>query len=124
VRSEVERPDDVEGHLAVETETLKAYGRDLVAVLVEGTNLSSESHQPNGIILEREGETDCFHGGSGHVVGQIRERRERGGRLHLRSKPCYLSVTEGRFDAITNAEVKRRPDSPSDAHQSLLISEN
>ena len=40
VRAEVERPDDVEGDLAVETETLKADGSDLVATLVEGTNLS------------------------------------------------------------------------------------
>jgi len=95
VRTEVERPDDVEGHLAVETETLKADGRDLVAILVEGTNLSLNHI---GIILEREGGTDCFHGGSGHVVGQIRERRERGGRLHLWQTLLFERYEMSRFD--------------------------
>jgi hypothetical protein len=39
VGAEVERSDDIEGHLAVKTETLKADGIDLFAILVEGTNL-------------------------------------------------------------------------------------
>lgn len=41
VRAEVERPDHVERDLAVKTKTLEADRRDLVAVLVEGTNLYS-----------------------------------------------------------------------------------
>lgn len=38
--TEVERPDDVEGNFAVEAEALKANGGNLLAVLVEGANLS------------------------------------------------------------------------------------
>lgn len=37
--AEVERSDDVEEDLAVETKPLKADGSDLIATLVEGTNL-------------------------------------------------------------------------------------
>jgi hypothetical protein len=39
VRAEVERPDHVEVDLAVKPKTLEADRRDLVAVLVEGTDL-------------------------------------------------------------------------------------
>jgi hypothetical protein len=55
VGAEVERSDDIEGHLAVKTETLKADGIDLVAILVEGTNLKRCEIVLFITILEREG---------------------------------------------------------------------
>jgi len=42
VWAEVERSDDVEGDLAVETKALKANGSDLITALVEGTNLQGK----------------------------------------------------------------------------------
>jgi hypothetical protein len=43
VGSQIERAQGIEGHLAVETEALEADGGDLLAVLVEGFDLASDS---------------------------------------------------------------------------------
>ena len=115
VRTEVERPDDVEGHLAVETEPLEADGRDLVAVLVEGTNLSLNHI---GITLGREGRLTVFTEEGVMVCGRSEKGGREGGDCML-SKPCYLSVDR------TDAEVKRRlgprPDNRSTPHRLLKM---
>jgi hypothetical protein len=75
VWTEVERPDDVEGHLAVETETLKADRSDLVTVLVEGTNLSL--NHVNALRCENERERQTVWTEEAVMLGG---RSEKGGR--------------------------------------------
>ena len=81
VWAEVERPDHVEGDLAIKTEALEPDRGDLVAALVEGTDLCSVQLRLSTGERERDrrGTTDGMYGRRGHVKWVVREEKGEGG---------------------------------------------